>query len=70
LFWNIAESVARKKYFPLKGIRERNWLNAIGGRFERRAGEDGSFLMVAMPDDPLATCSAMARAVYPPWRLC
>jgi len=37
--------------------------------FDRRL-RDGPFLMVGVPDDPLATSSALARAVYPPWRLC
>jgi hypothetical protein len=38
-------------------------LDAIGGRLERRAGEDGPFFMVGVPDDPFAPYSALARGL-------
>jgi hypothetical protein len=63
LFWNITESVARKKYFSLKSIRERMGLDAIGDSTPWRAAEDGLFLLVGAPDDPLAPCSALARGL-------
>jgi hypothetical protein len=62
LFWNITESVARKKYFSLKSIRERKGWMLLAIR-RRGAPPKMGHPLVGVPDDPLAPCSALARGL-------
>ena len=49
-----------KKVFFAQEHSRTTWLDAIGGRLERRGNEEGPLFMVGAPDDPLAPYSGLA----------